>query len=194
MSEKLFSRLYWRPYLLTGVSMLLVMLGELALYALPHQWLSAHYSDYGLYLVKGVTWLVKLSILIYLFGVYKAVRGNCFPVLTKLCSKETRAVISGYSKSWTRGKLLCPIFSYRVDGQEYSEPLNEARGSRTKEGERPDKGFALKQARKIRYNPAEPREFYIMGEEYYSRKGAVVRFVLFSLLFFLQLYLNVFMY
>ena len=92
------------------------------------------------------------------------------------------------------GEFTIEPATITVDGKEYSEALNEARGSRTKEGDRLDRGFALKQARKIIYNPADPREFYIRGEEYYSRKGALVRFVLFSLLFFLQLYLNVFMY
>lgn len=194
MSEKLFSRLYWRPYMFIGVSMLLVMLGSLALYVLPYEWLALNHNNYGLYAFKTIAWIIKLSMLVYFFGIYWAWRKNYFPKLDKLCCKETRAVITGYGQSWSRGKQLCPIFTYQVDGQEYSEALNEAKGSRTKEGDRLDKGFTLKLPRKIMYNPDAPREFYLKGEEYYSRKGALARFVLFSLLFFLQLYLNVFMY
>ncbi|MDO4922175.1 MAG: hypothetical protein Q4E64_10185 [Phascolarctobacterium sp.] len=194
MSEKLFSRLYWRPYLMIGVSMLLVMLSSLTLYVLPHEWLATNHNNYGLYAFKAMAWLIKLSMLTYLFGIYLALRKNYFPRLGKLCCKEARAVITGYSKSWTRGKQLCPIFTYTVDGKEYSEALNEAHGSRTKDGDQIDRGFTLKLPRKIKYNPDAPREFYLLGEEYYSRKGAIARFVLFSLLYFLQLYLNVFMY
>ena len=40
MSEKLFSRLYWRPYLLIGISMLLVLVSSLIPYLLPHAWLA----------------------------------------------------------------------------------------------------------------------------------------------------------
>ena len=36
MSEKLFFRLYWRPYVLLGVSVLLVLIGSLAPYILPY--------------------------------------------------------------------------------------------------------------------------------------------------------------
>lgn len=194
MSEKLFSRLYWRPYLMIGVSMLLVMVGSMAPYVLPYEWLAHNYNNYGLYAFKTIAWIIKLSMLTYLFGIYLAWRKNYFPKLDKLCCKETRALITGYSQSWTRGKQLCPIFTYTVDGKEYSEPLNEAHGSRTKDGDQIDRGFTLKLPRKIICNPDEPREFYIRGEEYYSRKGAIARFVLFSLLYFLQLYLNVFIY
>ena len=194
MSERLFSRLYWRPYLLIGVSMLLVMLSSLTLYVLPHEWLGKNYPNYGFYMFKTMAWLIKLSMLTYLFSIYLALRKNYFPKLSALCCKEARAVITGYSRSWTRGKQLCPIFTYTVDGKEYSEALNEARGTRTKDGDQADRGFTLKLPRKIMYNPDAPREFYLVGEEYYSRKGAIARFVLFSLLYFLQLYLNVFIY
>lgn len=74
---------------------------------------------------------------------------NYFPKLPKLCSEETRAVITGYKKTWSRGSQLCPIFTYNVDGTEYSEALNESKGSRTKTEETIDRGFTLKLPRKI---------------------------------------------
>ena len=77
---------------------------------------------------------------------------------------------------------------------EYSEALNEAKGERSKDEEVIERGFTLKLPRKIVYNPHNPREFYLPGCEYYSRKTAIFRYVMFSLLFFLQLYLNVFIY
>lgn len=194
MSEKLFSRLYWRPYLLIGVSMLLVLISSLLPYLLPHAWLGKHYPGYDLYMFKTMAWLIKFAMLLYLFGVVRAIWKNYFPKLTSLCTTEVRAVITGYKKSWSRGSQLCPIFTYTVAGKEYSEALNEAKGSSSKGVETIEKGFTLKLPRKIIYNPQEPRQFYLAGCEYYSRKAAIFRFVLFSLLFFLQLYLNVFMY
>ncbi|MDY4920190.1 MAG: hypothetical protein SO119_03845 [Phascolarctobacterium sp.] len=194
MSEKLFSRLYWRPYMCIGISMLLVFASSILIYILPHAWLGKNYPGYDYYMFKTMAWMVKLAILVYLFGVYRAVRKGLFPKLEKLCAQEVRAVITGYKQSWTRGSQLCPIFTYTVDGKEYNEALNEAKGSRTKGVDEVDKGFKLNLPRKLVYNAAEPREFYIIGEEYYSRKGAIARFIMFSLLFFLQLYLNVFMY
>lgn len=192
MSEKLFSRLYWRPYLFIGISMLLVLISSLVPYLLPHGWLGKNYPGYDLYMFKGMAWLLKLALLLYLYAVVSAFTKNYFPKLQDLCCKETRAVISGYKASWTRGKQLCPVFTYSVDGREYSEAINEAKGNREKDGDIIERGFTLKLPRKIIYNPQNPREFYLPGSEYYSRKTAVFRFALFSVLFFLQLYLNFF--
>ena len=194
MSEKLFSRLYWRPYLLIGICMLLVLVSSLIPYLLPHAWLAKHYPGYDLYMFKSMVWLIKLAMLLYLFSVVRVFWKGYFPKLQKVCTTELRAVISGYKTSWSRGKQLCPIFTYTVDGVEYSEPLNEAKGERSKDEEVIERGFTLKLPRKIVYNPQNPREFYLPGCEYYSRKTAIFRYVMFSLLFFLQLYLNVFIY
>ncbi len=194
MSEKLFSRLYWRPYVWIGVSMLLVFISSVAPYLLPADWLVKNIHGYGLYAFKAISWTVKLAMATYLFGVYKAVRGNYFPDLAKLCTKEVRAVITGYKQTWTRGSQLCPIFTYTVNGQEYTEVLNEAKGTRKKDADDIEKNYKLHLPRKLIYNEQNPAEFYIRGEEYYSRKAAIARFIIFSLLFFLQLYLNVFMY
>lgn len=194
MSEKLFSRLYWRPYMFIGLSILLVFISSLIPYVLPHAWLAQRYPGYDLYMFKGMAWLIKLSMLLYIFCIYQAMAKNYFPKLPKLCSEETRAVITGYKKTWSRGSQLCPIFTYNVDGTEYSEALNESKGSRTKTEETIDRGFTLKLPRKIFYNPKNPTQFFVPGEEYYSRKAAIFRFVIFSALFFLQLYLNVFIY
>lgn len=192
MSEKLFSRLYWRPYVLIGVSILLVLLSSVLPYLLP--WLAFNYTGYDVYLFKAIAWTVKLAVLVYLFSVYRALSARYFPKLNRLCTSEARAVITAYKQSWARGKQLCPVLTYTVNGTEYSEPLNEAKGSREKEGDKMERGFSLKLPRKIMYNPQEPRQFYIAGEEYYSRRAAIFRYILFSLLFFIQLYLNVFMY
>lgn len=194
MSEKLFSRLYWRPYLLIGISMLLVLLSSLIPYLLPHAWLAKNYPGYDLYMFKSMVWLIKLAMLLYLFSVVRVFWKGYFPKLQKVCTTELRAVISGYKTSWSRGKQLCSVFTYTVDGVEYSEALNEAKGERSKDEEVIERGFTLKLRRKIVYNPQNPREFYLPGCEYYSRKTAIFRYVMFSLLFFLQLYLNVFMY
>lgn len=194
MSEKLFSKLYWRPYLLIGISMLLVLISSLVPYVLPHAWLGKNYPGYDLYMFKTMAWLIKFSMLLYLFSVVRVFWKGYFPKLKNVCTKEVRAVIIDYKTSWTRGKQLCPIFTYTVDGTEYSEALNEAKGTRSKDEEIIERGFTLKLPRKIIYNPQNPREFYLPGCEYYSRKTAVFRYIMFSLLFFLQLYLNVFMY
>lgn len=194
MSEKLFARLYWRPYLCIGISMLLVLLSSLMPYLLPHGWLAQHYPGYDLYMFKVMVWLIKLSMLTYLYGVVRVFWKHYFTEPSKLCSEEVRSVITDYKKSWSRGSQLCPVFTYRVERQEYSEALNEAKGSRTKDAETIEKGFTLKLPRRLRYNPLEPCEFYLAGCDYYSRKAAIFRFVLFSLLYFLQLYLNVFIY
>lgn len=194
MSEKLFSRLYWRPYLLIGISMLLVLVSSLIPYLLPHEWLAKNYPGYDLYMFKSMVWLIKLAMLLYLFSVVRVFWKGYFPKLQKVCATELRAVITGYKTSWSRGKQLCPVFTYTVDGVEYSEALNEAKGERSKDEEVIERGFTLKLPRKIVYNPQNPREFYLPGCEYYSRKTAIFRYVMFSLLFFLQLYLNVFMY
>lgn len=194
MSEKLFSRLYWRPYLLIGICMLLVLVSSLIPYLLPHAWLAKNYPGYDLYMFKSMVWLIKLAMLLYLFSVVRVFWKGYFPKLQKVCTTELRAVITGYKTSWSRGKQLSPVFTYTVDGVEYSEALNEAKGERSKDEEVIKRGFTLKLPRKIVYNPQNPREFYLPGCEYYSRKTAIFRYVMFSLLFFLQLYLNVFMY
>lgn len=49
-----------------------------------------------------------------------------------------------------------------------------------------ERGFTLKLPRKIIYNPQNPKEFYLPGCEYYSRKAAVFRYILFSMLLFLH--------
>lgn len=192
MSDKLFSRLYWRPYILIGICMLLVLLSSLLPYLLP--WIFVHYTGYDVYFFKFIAYLVKAAMLLYIVSVYRALTAKYFPRLDKLCTKEVRAVITEHRTSWMRGKQLCPVFTYTVGEKEYSEPLNEARGSREKTGDVIDKGFTLKLPRKIRYNPDNPREFYIAGQEYYSRKAAIVRYVLFSILFFIQLYVDIFQY
>ncbi len=194
MSEKLFSRLYWRPYILIGISMLLVLASSLMPYLLPHGWLGRNYPGYDLYMFKAMAWMIKLALLLYIWCVVRAVYKRYFAKLDALCTQEARAVITSYKQSWSRGKQLCPVLSYTVDGKDYSEALNEAKGARDKDGDAIERGFTLKLPRKIVYNPQNPRQFYLPGCEYYSRKAAIFRFVLFSLLFFLQLYLNVFMY
>lgn len=194
MSEKLFSRLYWRPYLLIGISMLLVLVSSLIPYLLPHAWLAKNVPGYDWYMFKSMAWLIKLAMLLYLFSVVRVFWKGYFPKLQNVCTTELRAVISGYKTSWSRGKQLCPVFTYTVDGVEYGEALNEAKGERSKDEEVIERGFTLKLPRKIVYNPQNPREFYLPGCEYYSRKTAIFRYVMFSLLFFLQLYLNVFIY
>lgn len=192
MSEKLFARLYWRPYVLIGISMLLIVVSSLMPYVLP--WIIVNHTGYDVYFFKLIAWLVKFSILLYLYSVYRAFTAGYFPDPAQLCNKEVRAVITAYKKSWLRGKQLCPIFTYNAGEKEFHEALNEAKGSREKTGDSLEKGFTLKLPRKIRYNPQRPREFYLPGELYYSRKSAIVRYVLFSLLYFAQLYLNVFVY
>ena len=73
MSEKLFSRLYWRPYMFIGLSILLVFISSLIPYVLPHAWLAQRYPGYDLYMFKGMAWLIKLSMLLYIFCIYQAV-------------------------------------------------------------------------------------------------------------------------
>ena len=174
--------------------MLLVLVSSLIPYVLPHAWLGKNYPGYDLYMFKTMAWLIKFSMLLYLFSVVRVFWKGYFPKLKNVCTQEVRAVITGYKTSWTRGKQLCPIFTYKVEGTEYSEALNEAKGTRSKDEEVIERGFTLKLPRKIIYNPQNPREFYLPGCEYYSRKAAIFRYLMFSLLFFLQLYLNVFMY
>lgn len=194
MSEKLFVRLYWRPYLFLGISILLVLVSSLVPYLLPHAWLAENFYGYDFYMFKTMAWMIKLAMLLYIVSIVQAVFKGYFPKLEKLCTAEVRAVVCDYKTSWTKGKQLCPIFTYTVDGKEYREALNEAKGVREKDGEIIEKGFTLKLPRKIIYNPQNPRQFYLPGCEYYSRRAAIFRFVIFSLLFFVQLYLNVFMY
>lgn len=59
----------------------------------------------------------------------------------------------GYKSSWSRGKQLCPVFTYKVGDKEYSEALNEAKGTKEKSGDVLERGFTLKLPRKIIYNP-----------------------------------------
>ena len=174
--------------------MLLVLVSSLIPYLLPHAWLAKNVPCYDWYMFKSMAWLIKLAMLLYLFSVVRVFWKGYFPKLQNVCTTELRAVISGYKTSWSRGKQLCPVFTYTVDGVEYSEALNEAKGERSKDEEVIERGFTLKLPRKIVYNPQNPREFYLPGCEYYSRKTAIFRYVMFSLLFFLQLYLNVFIY
>lgn len=161
-------------------------------YILPHAWLGEHYPGYDFYMFKGMAWTLKLALLIYLYGIVCIFTKNYFPKLSNLCTEEVRAVITGYKSSWSRGKQLCPVFTYRVGDKEYSEALNEAKGTKEKSGDVLERGFTLKLPRKIIYNPQNPKEFYLPGCEYYSRKAAVFRYILFSMLLFLQLYLNFF--
>ncbi len=194
MSEKLFSRLYWRPYICIGVSMLLVLLSSLAPYIFPRDWLALNLHGYGMYIFKGMAWLIKISVLVYLYSIYEIFAKKYFPKLDKLCTLQVRAVITEYKQTWTRGKQLCPVLTYTVGGREYSEALNEAHGERDKDGDHIEKGYTLKLPRKILCNAQDPRQFYISGEEYYSRRAAIVRYIVFSLLFFVQMYLNIFIY
>ena len=155
--------------------MILVLLSSMVPYILPHAWLGQHYPGYDFYMFKGMAWTLKLALLIYLYGIVCIFTKNYFPKLSSLCTEEVRAVITGYKSSWSRGKQLCPIFTYKVGDKEYSEALNEAKGTKEKSGD-----------------VQNPKEFYLPGCEYYSRKAAVFRYILFSMLLFLQLYLNFF--
>ena len=47
--KKLFSRLYWRPYMFIGLSILLVFISSLIPYVLPHAWLAQRYPVSLLY-------------------------------------------------------------------------------------------------------------------------------------------------
>ena len=163
--------------------MILVLLSSMVPYILPHAWLGEHYPGYDFYMFKGMAWTLKLALLIYLYGIVCIFTKNYFPKLSSLCTEEVRAVITGYKSSWSRGKQLCPVFTYKVGDKEYSEALNEAKGTKEKSGDVLERGFTLKLPRKIIYLP---------GYEYYSRKAAVFRYILFSMLLFLQLYLNFF--
>ena len=172
--------------------MVLVLLSSMVPYILPHAWLGEHYPGYDFYMFKGMAWTLKLALLIYLYGIVCIFTKNYFPKLSNLCTEEVRAVITGYKSSWSRGKQLCPVFTYKVGDKEYSEALNEAKGTKEKSGDVLERGFTLKLPRKIIYNPQNPKEFYLPGCEYYSRKAAVFRYILFSMLLFLQLSLNIF--
>ena len=163
MSEKLFSRLFWRPYIFIGISMILVLLSSMVPYILPHAWLGQHYPGYDFYMFKGMAWTLKLALLIYLYGIVCIFTKNYFPKLSNLCTEEVRAVITGYKSSWSRGKQLCPVFTYKVGDKEYSEALNEAKGTKEKSGDVLERGFTLKLPRKIIYNPQNPKEFYLPG-------------------------------
>lgn len=194
MSEKLFFRLYWRPYLLLGVSFLLVFIGSLAPSLLPHLWLDKHLPGYFYYMYRAEVWIVKASLIIYIVSLVRAVSAGYFPKLSKLCSVQGRAEITGYKKTWSRGRQLCPVLDFEADGQQYSCALNDAHGSREKDGDRADKGFTLGLRRKIMYNAGNPLLFYIPGEQYYSRTAAILRYILLSVLYFISLYLGFFIY
>lgn len=192
MSEKLFFRLYWRPYILLGVSFLLVLISSLAPNLLPHAWLDAHIPGYYLYMFKGVSWLVKLSMLIFVVAIVRAVTAGYFPRLEKLCGENGSGVIAGYKQVWSRGKQMMPVVNFVAESKEYTLAINDAKGYRTKDGDQIDKGFAIGNRRKLRYCADDPRLFYIPGEEIYSRKAAILRFVLFSGLYFMELYIGFF--
>lgn len=192
MSEKLFFRLYWRPYILLGVSFLLVLISSLAPNLLPHAWLDAHIPGYYLYMFKSVAWLVKLSMAVFIIAAVRAMTAGYFPHLERLCSEAGSGVVSGYKHTWSRGKQLMPVIDFEAGGAAYSLPLNDAKGYRTKDGDDIDRGYAIGNRRKLRYCAADPRLFYIPGEEIYSRKAAILRYVLFSLLYFTELYIGFF--
>lgn len=194
MSEKLFFRLYWRPYLLLGVSFLLVFISSLAPSLLPHLWLDRHIPGYFYWMYRAEVWIVKASLIIYIISLVRAFTAGYFPRLDKVCSLQGRAEITGYKKTWSRGKQLCPILAFEAGGQQYSCALNDARGSREKDGDRIEKGFAIGLRRKIMYNGDNPLLFYVSGEQYYSRTAAVLRYVLMSALYFISLYLGFFIY
>ena len=167
-----------------------LVLATVSLYRHQHDLSAA--PGYDFYMFKGMAWTLKLALLIYLYGIVCIFTKNYFPKLCSLCTEEVRAVITGYKSSWSRGKQLCPVFTYKVGDKEYSEALNEAKGTKEKSGDVLERGFTLRLLRKIIYNPQNPKEFYLPGCEYYSRKAAVFRYILFSMLLFLQLYLNFF--
>lgn len=192
MSEKLFFRLYWRPYLLLGVSFLLVIISSLAPNLLPHAWLDARIPGYYLYMFKGVAWLVKLSMAVFIISAVRAVTAGYFPRLDKLCGERGSGVVTGYKSTWSRGKQLMPIIEFEADGASYRLPLNDAKGYRKKDGDSIDRGYNIGNRRRLRYCGADPRLFYIPGEEIYSRKAAILRYVLFSVLFFVELYIGFF--
>lgn len=194
MSEKLFYRLYWRPYVLLGVSVLLILISSLAPYILPHVWLDKHIPGYYFYMFKTVSWLVKIGIGIFLLSLIRAVTADYFPVLEKLCTAKGSSIISGYKKTWDRGNQLRPVFDFEIDGQKYSCAVNEAKGRRKKDGDVIQGGFTVGLRRKIMYNPQDPRMFYLPGEEIYSRKAAIVRYILISFLFILEAYIGIFHY
>ena len=110
--------------------MILVLLSSMVPYILPHAWLGEHYPGYDFYMFKGMAWTLKLALLIYLYGIVCIFTKNYFPKLSSLCTEEVRAVITGYKSSWSRGKQLCPVFTYKVGDKEYSEALNEAKGTK----------------------------------------------------------------
>ena len=94
--------------------MVLVLLSSMVPYILPHAWLGEHYPGYDFYMFKGMAWTLKLALLIYLYGIVCIFTKNYFPKLSSLCTEEVRAVITGYKSSWSRGKQLCPVFTYKA--------------------------------------------------------------------------------
>lgn len=194
MSEKLFFRLYWRPYVLLGVSALLVLISSLAPYILPHVWLDKHIPGYYFYMFKTVSWMVKLALLIFLISLVRAFTADYFPVLSKLCTGKGSGIISGYKKTWDRGNQLRPVIDFEIEDKKYSCAINEAKGRRTKDGDQLQGGFTEGVRKKIMYNLNNPQMFYIVGEEIYSRKAAVVRYILLSFLFILEAYIGIFHY
>lgn len=194
MSEKLFFRLYWRPYVLLGVSALLILISSLAPYILPHIWLDKHIPGYYFYMFKTVSWMVKLALLIFLISLVRAFTADYFPVLSKLCTGKGSGIISGYKKTWDRGNQLRPVIDFEIEDKKYSCAINEAKGRRTKDGDQLQGGFTEGVRKKIMYNLNNPQMFYIVGEEIYSRKAAVVRYILLSFLFILEAYIGIFHY
>ncbi len=194
MSEKLFFRLYWRPYVLVGVSLLLVLISSLAPYVLPYEWLGQHVPEYYFYLVKIVTWMVKISMLLAIVSLVRAATANYFPYLEKLCTEKANGTITGYKKTWDRGSQLRPIIAFKVQHQEYSCAINEAKGRRKKKEDIIDSGFNIGLKKKVMYNAQNPLLFYLPGEEIYSRKAAVLRYILLLMMLVLELYIGVFQY
>lgn len=194
MSEKLFYKLYWRPYVLLGVSMLLILISSLAPYLLPHAWLDQHIAGYYFYMFKTVSWLVKIALVTVVISVVRAFSADYFPHLEKLCTKQTNGMVSGYKKTWDRGSQLRPIIDFTVKQEKYSCAVNEAKGRKVKNENVVEADFALGLKKKVIYNEHSPEEFYLAGEAVYSRRAAMARYLLLLMLLILEAYLGIFNY
>ncbi len=190
MSEKLFSRLYWRPYILVLISVLLIFVASFAPSVLPHVWLDRHIPGYHFYMFKTVAWMVKIGLLIYLISFVRAMTADYFPEIGDICKKHSSGAVTGYKKTWDRGSQLRPYFTFTAEGREYCGAINEAKGSRGKNGDSIENGFTIGARKKLIYSEKDPVLFYIPGEEIYSRKAAILRYVFLSCLFFLELYVG----
>lgn len=194
MSEKLFYKLYWRPYVLLGVSMLLILVSSLAPYLLPHAWLDKHVTGYYFYMFKTISWLVKIAMAGAVISVIRAVTADYFPKLENLCTQQAVGTVSGYKKTWDRGSQLRPIIDFSVQQEKYSCAVNEAKGRRVKKEDVVEADFALGLKKKVIYNEHSPEEFYLPGEAVYSRRAAMSRYVLLLMLLVLETYLGIFNY